>query len=188
MRNAEASRQKILTAALAEFAAHGVAGGRVERIAEAAKCNKNLIYIYFESKEGLFTAVLQKYLAGAYEDHPFTPEDLPAYALKAFDLAMAHPEIIRLLAWYSLEQIEAPVPERTASRDAKIEALSKAQKANRVGNSFSPGFLLTATMALATAWTASAPYASLDPDGSSRPAVLRRQLAEAVRLLASAKK
>ena len=36
MRNAEASRERILDAALAEFSAYGIAGARVDRIAQAA--------------------------------------------------------------------------------------------------------------------------------------------------------
>ena len=46
MGNAEAMRERILEAASAEFSAYGVAGARVDRIAKAAGCNKNLIYIY----------------------------------------------------------------------------------------------------------------------------------------------
>lgn len=63
MRNAEATRERILEAATAEFSAYGIAGARVDRIAKTAGCNKNLIYIYFENKETLFTTVLQKQFA-----------------------------------------------------------------------------------------------------------------------------
>ena len=188
MRNAEASRERILEAALAEFSAFGIAGARVDRIASAAECNKNLIYIYFESKEKLFGAVLAKYLAGVYDDNPFTAEDLPGYAARAFDLVTARPELTRLVAWYSLEQSADVVPERSIARDAKIKALTKAQKSNEVGNQFPPGFLLTAIMALATAWSQSSPFKALDPDAEKQPSVLRENISEAVRLLASAKK
>src|SRR5690242_10400109 len=104
MRNAEATREKILEAAMAEFSAYGIAGARVDRIAQAAGCNKNLIYIYFENKETLFTTVLEKHLTRAYEDLPFTPDDLPGYATRVFDLAMANSDLMRLMAWFSLEQ------------------------------------------------------------------------------------
>src|SRR4051812_25596661 len=57
-RSAE-SRVRILDAALAEFAAHGLAGARTERIAAAAGVNKALLYYYFESKEKLYTAALE---------------------------------------------------------------------------------------------------------------------------------
>ena len=91
MRNAEATKERILEAALAEFSAHGIAGARVDRIAQAARCNKNLIYIYFEDKETLFTTVLQKHLVRIHEEQPFTPDDLPGYAAKVFDWARANP-------------------------------------------------------------------------------------------------
>ena len=57
-RSAE-TRQRILDAALREFAANGLAGARTEAIATAAGVNKALIYYYFESKEKLYTAALE---------------------------------------------------------------------------------------------------------------------------------
>jgi AcrR family transcriptional regulator len=53
------TRQKILDAALEEFAHHGLGGARVERIAQRAGANKRMIYYYFRSKEALFLAVLE---------------------------------------------------------------------------------------------------------------------------------
>src|SRR5580698_5133060 len=105
MGNAEATRERILEAALAEFSAYGVAGARVDRIAATAGCNKNLIYIYFENKETLFVTVLQRHLARIYDELPFTPEDLPGYAARTFDFAMANPDLMRLMAWFGLEQM-----------------------------------------------------------------------------------
>jgi AcrR family transcriptional regulator len=188
VRNAEASRQRILEAAMAEFSTYGIAGARVDRIARTAGCNKNLIYIYFESKQTLFTTILQKHLTRVYEDLPFTPDDLPAYAVRVFDFAMTHPELMRLMAWFGLEQQVASPAERGASRDSKIAELTTAQNAGQVGAAFSPGFLLTAIMTLATAWTAANAFGPLlDPDAHERPAALRDQIAEAVRLLAESK-
>ncbi len=57
-RSAE-TRGRILDAALSEFAAHGLAGARTERIATAASVNKALLYYYFESKEKLYLAALE---------------------------------------------------------------------------------------------------------------------------------
>jgi TetR/AcrR family transcriptional regulator len=54
------TRKRILDAALSEFAAHGLAGARTEAIAVAAGVNKALLYYYFESKEKLYTATLEK--------------------------------------------------------------------------------------------------------------------------------
>jgi TetR/AcrR family transcriptional regulator len=57
-RSAE-TRQRILDAALREFAANGLAGSRTEAIATAAGVNKALLYYYFESKEKLYMAALE---------------------------------------------------------------------------------------------------------------------------------
>ena len=53
------TRTRILDAALSEFALHGLAGARTERIASAAGVNKALLYYYFESKEKLYLAALE---------------------------------------------------------------------------------------------------------------------------------
>lgn len=50
----EPSRRRILDAALDEFAEHGLAGGRVDRIAERASVNKAMIYYHFKSKDNLY--------------------------------------------------------------------------------------------------------------------------------------
>jgi TetR/AcrR family transcriptional regulator len=53
------SRTRILDAALTEFAAHGLAGARTDRIAQSAGVNKALLYYYFDSKENLYVAALE---------------------------------------------------------------------------------------------------------------------------------
>jgi AcrR family transcriptional regulator len=58
-RDPEATRNRILAAAKHEFARFGLGGARVDAIARRAKANKRMIYHYFGSKEGLFTAVLE---------------------------------------------------------------------------------------------------------------------------------
>src|SRR5437868_4519392 len=63
-RDAERTRQKILAAASDEFARKGFAGARVDVIARTSGANKRMIYYYFTSKEGLYSAVLER----AYED------------------------------------------------------------------------------------------------------------------------
>src|ERR1700730_8044463 len=117
LKNAEATKERILEAAMEEFSSYGIAGARVDRIAKNAGCNKNLIYIYFENKETLFTTVLEKHLTRVYEENSFTPEDLPGYAAKVFDWAMTHPDIVRLMTWYSLERKVDNLTERASVRD-----------------------------------------------------------------------
>jgi AcrR family transcriptional regulator len=59
IRDAEATKARILDAAKKEFAKNGLGGARVDVIAEKARANKRMIYHYFESKEGLFQTVLE---------------------------------------------------------------------------------------------------------------------------------
>jgi TetR/AcrR family transcriptional regulator len=60
VRDAEATQQQILDAAEIEFAQHGLHGTRVDPIADRAGVAPRMIYYYFQSKEGLYQAVLQR--------------------------------------------------------------------------------------------------------------------------------
>ena len=53
-RNAERTRTNIMQAAIREFSDKGFAGARVDCIADAAGCNKGMIYQYYGSKEHLY--------------------------------------------------------------------------------------------------------------------------------------
>ncbi|GAA6621448.1 TetR/AcrR family transcriptional regulator [Scytonema sp. NUACC26] len=59
-RDAEATKLQILDAAEIEFAQHGLHGTRVDAIAERAGVAPRMIYYYFENKDGLYQAVLQR--------------------------------------------------------------------------------------------------------------------------------
>ncbi len=54
------TRRNILEVATQEFSAMGLAGARVDAIAERTNTTKRMLYYYFESKEGLYEAVLDK--------------------------------------------------------------------------------------------------------------------------------
>lgn len=56
----ERTRANILDVAEAEFGEHGLAGARIDRIAELTRTSKRMIYYYFGSKEGLYLAVLEE--------------------------------------------------------------------------------------------------------------------------------
>ena len=62
-RDPEGMRIRILEAAKQEFAAHGLAGARVDRIAAKAGANKRMLYYHVGKKDDLYLAVLE----GAYE-------------------------------------------------------------------------------------------------------------------------
>lgn len=183
--NAEVTKERILSAATAEFSACGIAGARVDRIAAAADCNKNLIYVYFHNKENLFNAVLGENLSRVYAEVFFTAEDLPGYAQRLFDYVMDNPALMRLEMWATLEGKEGAEPGRRKSAGVKIETLAEQQREGRLGTDFPPAFLLVAVMTLATAWSAAAPYGpSLDPSDGYMPQELRNLIADAVRRIA----
>jgi AcrR family transcriptional regulator len=179
LRNAEATKERILEKATEEFSSFGIAGARVDRIAKNAGCNKNLIYIYFENKETLFTTVLQKHLMRVYEENVFTPDDLPGYAARVFDWAMAHPDIVRLMAWYKLEKNTDIFVERVAVQERKINELKRAQNDGLIGTTFPPDFLLSAIMTLATAWSGINPF-SLPVDSDKQLDQTKETLIKAI--------
>ncbi|WP_030743275.1 TetR family transcriptional regulator [Streptomyces sp. NRRL F-5135] len=119
-----ATKARIITAATAEFAAHGVAGARVDRIATAAKANKRAIYDYFGDKRKLFAVVLERCLVELAEAVP-PSEDLPGYAERLFEYHRARPEALRLVMWEALEIGDELVPaeeERTLHYKDKVTA------------------------------------------------------------------
>jgi AcrR family transcriptional regulator len=182
-RDAGATRARLLAAATDEFARHGVAGARVDRIATAAGANKQLIYAYFENKDGLFDAVLAKHCGALAEQVPFDVDDMPGYVGRLFDYALEHPEIYRLVSWAALERPTAIAAFEQDSYAAKLNAISSAQKAGRVDASFAPADLLALLMGVAAAWfSASEAIRRFDSKDSMSPrrlAQFRRAAVEA---------
>ena len=104
VRDAEATRARILDAAKKEFAKNGLGGARVDDISENAKANKRMIYHYFGNKEGLFQTVLEN----AYVDIRSAEQKLnldhlePKVALErlvrfTWDYYLKNPEFISLV-------------------------------------------------------------------------------------------
>jgi TetR/AcrR family transcriptional regulator len=104
VRDAAKTRAKILKHASVEYAAKGFDGARVDGIARRSRVNKNMIYHYFGSKEGLFLAVLEDVYAAirarqsdfVLRDHEPVEgmRELVRFTFMAF---IEHPEIIGLL-------------------------------------------------------------------------------------------
>lgn len=94
---------RILEAALEEFAEHGFAGARIERISAGAGTVDRMLYYYYGNKERLYQAVLEQAYAqmiGAQRSF-VTPED-PVAAMRqlvehSWDHYASHPHLVRLL-------------------------------------------------------------------------------------------
>jgi AcrR family transcriptional regulator len=179
-RDSEATRRRILEAATAEFAEYGLAGARVDRIAEAAASNKQLIYQYFGSKEELFRTVVAQELARATQGVDFPSDDLEQYAAAYFDFAMANPRLMRLIAWCGLE-VKGGI-EGVPPPEPKLALVAAAQASGKISDRFSPAFILSTISAVCMAWVPSNWYASLlDPDAATNASQYRDQI---VRLIA----
>lgn len=104
VRDASATRSRILLAAKSEFSRLGLAGARVDAIASKAGANKRMIYHYFGSKDDLFTRVLEDaYLDIRRAERELRLDDLePCDALRTlvcftWDYYLKNPEFIRLV-------------------------------------------------------------------------------------------
>ncbi|RRO12591.1 TetR/AcrR family transcriptional regulator [Saccharopolyspora rhizosphaerae] len=144
-RNAEATKARIFQAATTEFAEHGIAGARVDRIAKQAQANKQLIYAYFGSKDALFTAVLEEAMAELAAEVPIDGEDLPGYVDRLAAYHAAHPHVLRLLMWESLERGDSGVAaesERAEHYRGKVDAVRRAQHTGKVTDAIDPGMIV----------------------------------------------
>lgn len=103
-RDRERTRREILEIAFAEFAENGLSGGNTDAIAARANITKRLIFYYFNSKEELFTSVLDM----AYAKMRVAEEELHLEALEpeaairrlaefTFDFDQANQEFVRLV-------------------------------------------------------------------------------------------
>jgi AcrR family transcriptional regulator len=99
----------ILAVATREFAQHGLAGARIERIQQQTRTSKRMIYYHFGSKEGLYRAVLEHAFQVArqgdagFDPAAGTPRDaLRQMASNAFEAFVRNPEFVRLLTYENL--------------------------------------------------------------------------------------
>jgi AcrR family transcriptional regulator len=177
VRDPEGKKRQLLDSALSEFAAHGLAGTRVDAIAEGANCSAGLVYTYFGSKEALFDAVLDDIAVRTVELMPLTPEDLPDYAVRLYEAGTARPEIERFVAWYRLER-DTDGEWRTAVAEAmndKVAEVAAAQAAGVLATRMSAPELVLTVQAIARMWFTQPKevLAIVDTEGRDRSEVVR---------------
>jgi AcrR family transcriptional regulator len=104
VRDAEATKRRILRASRAEFARHGYSGARVDRIARAARTNKRMLYYHVGNKDALYLEALE----AAYADIRAAEQELRLEAMEplaaierlvrfTWEYFLANPEFIALL-------------------------------------------------------------------------------------------
>ena len=115
-RDAAATRRRILDAAIGEFADHGLAGARIDRIADASAANKAMIYRYFGSKIELFDAVFDEMVIQTMNDVAIDGDDLPEYAAQLFDRHRERIEPLRIGQWDWLERAASGMQSDTVTK------------------------------------------------------------------------
>jgi AcrR family transcriptional regulator len=185
VKDAEQTKSRLLKAATAEFAKFGIAGARIDRIAEAAATNKQMIYAYFGSKDQLFDHAFSSYVGASLDTVDFDVADLPGYAGRLFDRFEDDPDSLRLSTWYRLER-----PDGTGLRavrsinDVRLERLTSAQEDGLLPGHFDPIQVLALIQAIATSWATTNP--EFDAGATTDRDYRRRTVVDAVRRLLAA--
>jgi TetR/AcrR family transcriptional regulator len=104
-RDLNRTRERIMAAAQKEFAANGFAGARTDAIARRAHVNERMIFYCFESKEGLYRAVLaQKLSAKAALIESMPDEDFASSLVTGFDECCDDVDSLRMWQWEALDR------------------------------------------------------------------------------------
>lgn len=151
-RDPERTRERILDAALVEFGEHGFAGARISAIARRAGVNEQLISYYFDSKEGLYRALQQRWqMISADASRPELPiADVVAAFLR---LNVEQRSFARLLAWDGLAHTDSDAAEPDAYFTEMVEELLRRQRAGELADDLDPAYLLLVLFAAALAPT-----------------------------------
>lgn len=180
-RDSAATRARILAAAIEEFGAYGLAGARIDRIAEAAQANKRSIYVYYGNKEALFEAAMTHIVADISASVPIDTDDLAGYVGRIFDYYLANPSVVRMAMWLPLER-PAAGPDETGAYEKKVAALSASGGPIK---GLSASDVVMFINALAQAWFMSPDSLraadGLDPGSQERVRIHRAALVETVR-------
>tara|TARA_R100000365_G_C2743788_1_gene72545 strand:+ start:1671 stop:2264 length:594 start_codon:yes stop_codon:yes gene_type:complete len=169
MRDAEATRRRILDAARAEFSRYGPAGARINRIASISAANKERIYANFGSKEGLFDAVMVDTLAvhGKMKGVKYgSPEEIIDRLHGTHERA---PELLRLMLWEALTLDGGDLPGEEERRKYYKERVSVLQKEYGLSNTANTAAALFLLIGIA-AWPSTMPQlkALVTPEGNNK--------------------
>jgi AcrR family transcriptional regulator len=144
----EKTRADILTVASRHFAEHGLSGARVDEIAELTNTSKRMIYYYFESKQGLYQAVLERAYLGIRRietdmdlDKMTALEALESIVRFTFDYHFEHQEFIRLVTIENIHRAEnlRQIPGIREHNAAVITQLSQLVKRGEASGQFRQG-------------------------------------------------
>ena len=175
-KDGSATRRRLLDAATAEFSRTGIAGARVDRIADAAGANKAQIYAWFSSKDGLFDAVFREHLALIVDLVPFDARDLPGYAVRLYDAYLERPSVILLATWARLERVPTGDLLTAAAEDVavKLDAVRAAQADGVIDPGMDPADVYSLVISLSMTWSPAATVIAAAPDDDAADHERRR--------------
>lgn len=136
----EATRERILRAAVEELLAYGAAGARVNRIAKSAQASKERLYAYFPNKEALYAAAVTEVVSDVTSDADLTADDLPGYAGRLFDVFVLHPEYARINDWLDEQQGKIPDADELRARvlQPKVDEIRRGQQIGLIDPGWHP--------------------------------------------------
>jgi len=178
VRSTDELRTEILTAARAEFAQHGLAGARIDRIARSANASKERLYAHFTDKETLFRVLAAQDSAEFHGAAPVRSDAVAEFAGDVYDLAIRWPEHVRMMTWARLENVVLDIPIRNGVPviSTSLDAIAAAQQTGLVDSSWKPFDLFTLLFGIGLAWAHSP-----SPDAvTTDPAILTQRRAAAV--------
>lgn len=149
--DATETKRRLLDAAVAEFATHGLAGARVDRIAETAAANKRSIYMHFGTKEELFDKVVADGMSELAVAVSIDAGDVPAYAGALFDRLRQRPHITRLYLWAGLER-QQPIDAEVEEYRRNVAAIEAGQEAGEIRADIPAVELMAMVIALVISW------------------------------------
>ena len=139
---AEQTRMRLMAAAEAEFSEKGLAGARVDEIAREAGVNKRMIYAYFDSKEGLYMAVLEAVYgrlaqceADAGLDALPVEEAIGALVENYFRFLQDNDSYVRMVMWENLHRGKY-MDELSTVRDPMRKAMARLVARGKAGGEF----------------------------------------------------
>ncbi|MEU1392542.1 MULTISPECIES: TetR family transcriptional regulator [unclassified Nonomuraea] len=142
-----ATRAALLEAAREEFAAYGVAGARVDRIAERAGVNKERIYGHFGNKEKLFDTVINEALDDLTSQIALPGADPVDYVARLTDYYRRHPDLVRLLMW---EALNYRGQELLPGQEARVERCARKAASLAEGRGEEPSKATSRTLFMLT--------------------------------------
>jgi len=180
----EPTRQRILLAARKEFAAFGLAGARIDRIARDASASKERLYAYYRKKEELFNAVLElNLLEFAHAVEPGDDAGLPEFAGALYDHQVQYPEHLRMIDWARLEGQEMVAPSVEiveAFHSEQTRRIVAMQNAGAVDPAWDPEHLSALLFGIVTCWLHE-PSSALVPNAVPAAAAISARRASVVR-------